>query len=175
MKMNQRAAVYAAVTSVLTDNSITFEDGMNVTEFLTKEMRESVHAIVVEGFRSARVEFEDTSSNKEKLASESKLNAYVSGLISNWIRKDKRLNGNVSYVPKNPGSRAGQGDDQLKTLRQLKKQFAGTPKEREIDAFIARRVEELHVAKASSTKLTTEQLSTVPSELLAILDISEEA
>src|SRR5665213_1962213 len=47
---------------------------------------------------------------------------YVPGMVSNWIRKDLRLNGGEKYETKNPGSRAGQGDDQLKNLKALKAQ-----------------------------------------------------
>ena len=173
--MNQREAVYQAIHSVLTDGEIEFEDGGNVSEVLTKEMRENVHQIVVEGFRTGKVEFESTPANAEKLKTPSKLNSYVSGLISNWIRKDKRFNGNMSYVPKNPGSRAGQGDEQLKTLRALKRQFAGTAKEAEIDVHIDKRVEELRAAKAQTTVITKEALRSVPTDLLESLGLSEES
>jgi len=44
------------------------------------------------------------------LADDAKLRSYCSGLQSNWLRKDTRLNGGVKYVAKNPGSRAGSTD-----------------------------------------------------------------
>src|SRR5271157_5995691 len=108
--ISQREAVYNSIVLVLATASIEFKDGMSIDGLLTKDLRTQVHALVVDGFKSGEVEFEKTPSNAEKLASEAKLNSYVSGLISNWVRKDKRFNGNVTYVPKNPGSRAGQGD-----------------------------------------------------------------
>jgi len=90
----------------------------------------------------------------------------VSGLISNWVRKDKRLNGNVSYVAKNPGSRAGASDEQLKTLRALKKQFAGTDKESIIEAQITKRVSEIRSEKTKSgASLTEEQLAALPDDV----------
>lgn len=176
MKMTQRAAVYAAILSVFRANSIEFADGMDVSTSLTKEMRADVHKEVVTGFRNGTVEFEDTPANAEKLASDSKLNSYVSGLISNWIRKDKRLNGNVSYVPKSPGSRAGQGDEQLRTLRKLKVQFSADPtRSALIEGEIQKRVTFLQQQKAQASKLTPEQIATLPEDLIASLNLSEEA
>jgi hypothetical protein len=174
-KMTQREAVYQAIHTVFADNGVEFEDGQNASEVLTKEMRDSVHTTVFNGFKEGTVELEATPANQEKLASEAKLNSYVSGLISNWIRKDKRFNGNVSYVPKNPGSRAGQGDSTLKTLRALKKQYAGTPQEVLIDKEINARVMVIASEKAKSTKLSPEQISSLPAELIASLGLADEA
>lgn len=164
-KMTQRAAVYAAVMSVLSDKGIAFEDGDSLSEVMTDEIREAVHGIVVEGFRSGSVTFEDTPSNREKMSSEAKLNGYVSGLLSNWFRKDTRFNGGEKYTPKNPGSRAGQGDAQLKTLRALAKQYAGTPKADEIQGFITKRLEVLAAAKKKEVALTPEQIAALPAEV----------
>ncbi len=94
-KMSQKEAVFSAVTNVCGES-----DGAYTP---TKEQRASVNQILFEGFRSGTIEC-------EKDYDDSGLKAYVSGLQSNWLRKDKRLNGNVQYVAKNPGSRAGSGD-----------------------------------------------------------------
>lgn len=162
--MKQREAVYQAIVNVFADKGIDFEDGMNVAESI-KPYRAEVQAIVCEGFRTGSVEFEDTPSNREKLESESKLSNYVSGLISNWVRKDTRLNGGVKYEAKNPGSRVGQSDDQMKILRALAKQFAGTDKEAIINAQIETRKAELAAAKTKSVTLTEDQLSKLSPEL----------
>ena len=171
MKLTQRAAVYGAVMSVLSDKGISFEDGQALSEVMTDEIRESVHAIVVEGFREGSVTFEDTPANREKMSSEAKLNGYVSGLLSNWFRKDTRFNGGNKYVAKNPGSRAGQGDAQLKTLRALEKQYAGTPKAAEITGFITKRLGELASAKKKSVALTPEQIEALPADVRESLGI----
>ncbi len=170
--MKQRDAVYNAITSVLKDSGVHFEDGTDVSPLLTKELRGKVHAIVAEGFTSGTIEFDPTAANQAKLADEAKLNAYVSGLISNWVRKDKRFNGGVSYVAKNPGSRMGSSDDQLKTLRALRKQFAGTEKETIISEQIDRRVAELRAATAKKPTVSAEQLASLPSDVLEALNIS---
>lgn len=168
---SQREAVYNAIHSVLADHEITFEDGGNVDEVLTKDMKASVQAILCEGFKSGAIEFEKTPSNQEKLASDSKLKSYVSGLVSNWIRKDKRFNGGVTYVAKNPGSRAGSGDETLKTMRALMKKFAGTDKATEIQKHIDARVAELAAAKTKEVTLTEEQISKLDPELRKTLGI----
>ena len=107
--MNQREAVYSATKSVLKDATVSFEDGNNINTVMTEDFRKRIHAIVVSAFKEGKVEFKATASNDSKLANESELSSYVSGLISNWFRKDKRFNGNTTYSAKNPGSRAGQG------------------------------------------------------------------
>lgn len=170
--MKQRDAVYNAITSVFADAGVHFEDGMNVEGLLTKELRSKVHAIVSEGFTSGSIDFEKTPANEEKLANVSKLNAYVSGLISNWVRKDTRFNGGEAYRVKNPGSRMGSSDEQLKTLRALAKQYSGTEKEAIIKAQIDKRTAELRAAKAKTPSFTADQLASLPSELVEQLGIS---
>lgn len=159
MENTQRNAVFAAICNI-----------RNTTEFdsavvLTKDERALVHQMVCEGFRSGSIEFENTPANAEKLASDSKLSAYVSGLISNWLRKDTRLNGGSKYEIKNPGSRAGQSDEQMKTLRALRKQFEGTDKVAVIDAQIEKRKAELASAKVKSVELTQEQIDALPEDV----------
>jgi hypothetical protein len=159
MKNTQRNAVFVAICNVLGTN----EFSGPVT--LPKDKRDSVQAILCEGFRAGTIEFENTPSNAEKLASDAKLKAYVSGLVSNWIRKDERLNGGGKYEIKNPGSRAGQSDEQMKTLRALKKQFAGTDKEAVVDAQIEKRRMEIASTKSKSVALTPEQIAALPADV----------
>ena len=159
MKNTQRNAVFAAICNIRNVESF---DGP-VT--LTKDERGLVHQMVCEGSRSGAIEFENTPANQEKLASDSKLSGYVSGLISNWLRKDTRLNGGGKYVAKNPGSRAGQSDEQMKTLRALAKQFAGTDKEQVVLAQIEKRKSELAAAKVKSVELTPEQIDALPADV----------
>ena len=171
MKNTQREAVFTAVKNVMADKGLPFEEGNNVQTVIVGDVRNAVHEIVCEGFRQGTIEFEPTKSNQEKLASPSKLSAYVSGLISNWLRKDSRLNGDTKYVAKNPGSRAGQGDEQMKTLRALAKQFAGTDKASLIDAQITKRKEELAAGKAKAVELTEEQIAKLPEDVRSALGL----
>lgn len=167
----QREAVYAAVMSTLAESGVQFEDGMNVEEVMTKEIRAKIHAIVCEGFRSGTIEFKDTPANQEKLSNPSKLSGYVSGLVSNWFRKDTRLNGGEKYTAKNPGSRAGSTDPQLKALRQLAVKFKGTEKASDIQKHIDTRLAQIQAEKAKSF---TVDISALPQDLVESLGLDNE-
>ena len=142
MKIKQKDAVYQAITSVLAEEGVHFEDGMNVGSDMTKERRSTVSNILVAGFQGGTIELDKVYET------ESALRSYVSGLISNWIRKDTRLNGNTKYVAKNPGSRFGASDDQLKALRALLSQTTDETERTEIQGYIDARLTELKKSKA---------------------------
>jgi hypothetical protein len=142
-KSTQKEAVFAAVTNVCTQN----DDGSYAP---SKEQRAQVNMILFEGFRSETIEL-------DKSYDDSGLKAYVSGLQSNWLRKDKRLNGNVQYVAKNPGSRTGSTDPQIKAMRLLLSTKSDPAERAEIQSFIDKRVAEVKPAK--STELTAEQIA----------------
>ena len=140
-KMSQKEAVFQAVTNVCGDQDGAYNP--------TKDERASVNQVLFEGFMSGTVEF------ARELPEASKLKGYVSGLQSNWLRKDKRLNGNVQYVAKNPGSRAGSTDPQIKAMRVLLSTQEDPIKRAEIESFISKRLAEIKPAK--TTELTDEQ------------------
>lgn len=143
MKMTQKAAVFAAITAVLSNEGVSFEEGMDVGPLMTRERRSSVNQILFEGFRSGKIELDREYTDTE-------LKGYVSGLQSNWIRKDSRLNGNTKYVAKNPGSRVGQGDAQLKALKQLISTKSDPAEVAEIQGYIDAREAELRAAKVKT-------------------------
>lgn len=153
--MKQKDSVYSAVSE-----AIDFEDGDDVNSAITTDQRKEVHAMVFDGLKSGEVDFSDQA--KTKYSDDKLLNGYVSGLISNWLRKDPRMNGNTKYVAKNPGSRTGQGDPQIRELRKLLKIHQGTEKAEEIQGFIDSRVTELKAAKAKDIKVDFEH---IPEEL----------
>jgi hypothetical protein len=143
--MNQKEAVYAAICSVLAEHEITFEQGQDVMGVMTKDIRAQVNQILFEGFRAKTISL-------DKEFSDTDLKAYVSGLQSNWIRKDKRLNGGVGYVAKSPGSRAGVGDSMLKNLKALLSTLeAGSDNYIEVQQCITARTAELAATKAKVT------------------------
>jgi hypothetical protein len=170
--MNQREAVYTATHSVLSDAGIDFEDFGDISDVMTQDLRGKIHTIVCELFSQGKVNFKDTVSNTEKMENETKLKSYVSGLISNWFRKDKRFNGNVVYQPKNPGSRTGQGDQVLKTLRALHKQYVDIDNTKAdlIKEQITVRLETIASERAKKTPI---DLSVLSPELLEELDLNE--
>jgi hypothetical protein len=147
-KVTQKEAVFGAVCSV-----------KGTSEFsgpveMTREERSMVNQILFESFRGGTVELDAEYDD-------SKLKAYVSGLQSNWLRKDKRLNGGVAYVPKNPGSRAGSGDAQLKALRALMSTLTDQESQAEVQRHIDARVAEI----AASKKQVAVDITKLPAEL----------
>jgi hypothetical protein len=145
--MNQKEATFQAVINVCGE-----QDGAYTP---TKEQRAQVNQILFEGFRAGTIELESEFSDTE-------LKAYVSGLQSNWLRKDKRLNGNVTYVAKNPGSRQGSGDAQLKAMRALLTTVTSTEDKAEVQKHIDARTAEI-----AATKVKAIDLSALPESLRA--------
>ncbi|NDC39921.1 MAG: hypothetical protein EBZ48_18135 [Proteobacteria bacterium] len=129
--MRQKDAVYQAVSSI-----VGIEPGTPVS--LDRDQKATVTSILVEGFKSGKITYDgEVPEDKE-------LRSYTSGLLNNWLRKDKRLNGGVAYVPKNPGSRAGSSDPQIKAMRLLLSTKTDPKDRAEIQAFIDKRQQELH-------------------------------
>jgi hypothetical protein len=153
--VTQKEAVYVAITSVLAEHNITFEEGMDVGPIMTKELRAIVNTILFQGFRNNQIQL-------EREFNDSDLKAYVSGLQSNWIRKDSRLNGNTKYQAKNPGSRQGVTDPQIKAMRALLTTLTKPEDKAEVEAEIAKRQAELNKAKAP-----TIDFSALPASLRA--------
>ena len=159
--INQKTAVYMAITTVLADANIDFTDGMNIAEHMTKERRAVVNAVLFKGFRDGEIELDREYSDTD-------LKAYVSGLQSNWIRKDKRFNGNTVYQAKNPGSRAGSGDSALVNAKRLLLALQADPKASteadmaEVERFIIERTAEVQAAKV---KAITVDFSALPAHL----------
>jgi hypothetical protein len=155
VKISQKEAVFNAVTSVLNENGVVVSEGVNAQSLVTPEQRKQINAILFEGFRNRTIEL-------DREFDDSALKGYVSGLQSNWLRKDKRLNGGISYIAKNPGSRAGSGDSQLKALRTLLSTVS-TPEEKlEIQGYIDARVSEI---QASKVKHVAIDYSALPADL----------
>jgi hypothetical protein len=145
-KVSQKEAVYQAVLNV------GIEQDEETQAFVpTKEQRAQINNILFEGFKSKSIELDPSKSYTD-----SELKAYVSGLQSNWLRKDKRLNGGVQYVAKNPGSRAGSTDASIKAMRMLLNTKSDPAERKEIQDFIDKRVAEIKPAK--QTELTAEQI-----------------
>ena len=146
MSTKQKDAVFNAVCAV-----------RGTTEFstpveLTKEERGSVQAALVAGFQDGSIAFQGDATDQAKLTS------YVSGLVSNWLRKDKRLNGNVAYVAKNPGTRTGSGDECLKAMRSLLSVTTDPEAKMEIQTAIDARVGELKPKKVINVEALPESL-----------------
>jgi hypothetical protein len=148
--MKQVDAVYAAIVS------ITGFNGEGVCH-ISDEQKALVRMSLLEGFKQGKIDFNgDFNSEEEKYQKN-----YISGLLNNHLRKDKRLNGNVKYEAKNPGSRTGQGDATLKAMRALLQ----TPGLTEDDKVEINLEIEAHVAKVQATKTPTINWEALPESL----------
>ncbi len=144
--VKQKDAVFNAVSAVR--GSTEFGEAVE----LTKEERGAVQASLIAGFQAGEIAYQGDATDTQKLTS------YVSGLVSNWLRKDKRLNGNVAYIAKNPGTRTGSGDEALKAMRTLLGATTDEEARGEIQREIDKRVLELKPRKVVDVSKLPESL-----------------
>lgn len=144
--MNQKEAVFKAITRVRGETEF---DGQ---VSLSREEREKVSQNLFSEFKAGNVTFAG------EIPEDKKLTGYISGLISNWLRKDNRLNGGIAYVPRNPGSRTGNGDESLKAMRALMGATTDAKARAEIQQEIDRRVSELKPKKVINKDALPESL-----------------
>ena len=156
-KQSQKEAVFTAVVNVLAQEGITITEGEPVN--MTKELRLQVNNILFEGFKNNQIELDSN-----KTYTDSKLKEYVSGLQSNWLRKDKRLNGGTQYIAKNPGSRAGSGDASLKAMRTLMSTLTSESDKAEVQSHINARLAEIQATKVKAVNI---DYSMLPADLAA--------
>jgi len=149
----QNDAVFAAVCSVVG------ADGFSDAVVLNKEQRELVIGMVTDGIMSGNVDF--SAEARTKHDTEAKVKTYVGGMVSNHLRKDKRLNGGEKYQAANPGSRAGSSDDMIKNLKLLRSQLADASDIASIDTAIEARLAEI---KALTVKAVAIDVSALPEE-----------
>ena len=142
----QKDAVFQAVCDVR--GSTEFNEAVE----LTKEERSKVQATLIAGFQAGDIVYQGDATDSTKLS------AYVSGLVNNWLRKDKRLNGNVCYVAKNPGTRTGSGDETLKAMRTLLSVTTDETARSEIQQEIDKRVNDLKPKKTVNAAAIPESL-----------------
>lgn len=157
--LSQKEAVYQAVKSVFAEHGVSHEDFTKAE--LDKSMREQVISIVTTGFENNEVELKSSQDN---------IKSYTSGLVSNWLRKDKRLNGNTVYKPANPGSRTGQQDPMVKNLRILLSTLPeGSEAHTACQERISTRIAEVKAEKAKS-QVKDIDFSCIPDDIKALLE-----
>lgn len=168
--MKQKDAVYTTTMNVLAENNVPFDDGQEggVEKVVSKEIRASIIGAVTSAILAGEVVM--SADGLAKYDTEDKMRGYVSGLVSNWFRKDSRLNGNVKYEIKNPGSRAGAGDSQMKALKDLRAAKADDEAAvKVIDEAIEKRKNELKATK--TVEITEETIAALPEDVRAKLGL----
>jgi hypothetical protein len=161
-KVTQKVAVFNAIVEVLEKNGNTYTEGMDIHPFMSKEIRSEVNDILCEGFTNGTIGLSEEASAKYNTPA--LLRGYGAGLISNWVRKDLRVNGNVPYSAKNPGSRRGASDPQMKALKTLLNSTTDVTEREEIQSYIDTRLTQLEAGKKKSTPV---DFSVLPAELAA--------
>lgn len=150
-KQTQKDAVYSAITSVLTEHNIVVDETLNINAVMTRELRSQVNQILFEGFKAGSIKL-------DKDFTDSELKAYISGLQSNYLRKDKRLNGGTKYIAQNPGSRVGVSDPSLKAMRALLSTLTSESDKLEVQAAIDSRLSEINALKAKKVSINIDAL-----------------
>ena len=91
--MTQGDAVVQAVREVLKQE---FKEGSKVT--LSDDQRKKITEILINGFSERRIPLKASPSNEAKLSDPKQLQAYVKGLINNWLNKSPILSGKPAKV-----------------------------------------------------------------------------
>lgn len=160
--LNQKESVFSAVEVVLNEAGRQVDGAVT----LSKEERSQVVSMVTESITSGETEFSDAA--KAKYDTPEKVRSYVVGLVNNWLRKDKRLNGGVKYQAKNPGSRAGSTDPVIKELRKLLSTLTEEDQKAAVQAEIDARLAEIQATKQAAKKEEI-NLDHIPEHLRALV------
>lgn len=146
-KTSQKQAVRNALFSVLKDRGESYElnGPVAIGDVVNSDDKAKAREILFTGFRNGEIEYKE--SFEAKVSDDSELKKYVSGLLNNWMRKDKELNCGEVYKTKNPGSRAGSSDPQIKELRKLLKVTESESDKKAIQEAISKRLAEIKPEK----------------------------
>jgi hypothetical protein len=117
--MNQRQATVNTILSVLNDRGVEYElnGPISMAETLNADDKTKIRSIMFTLFRAGKVDYR--ADFQAKVDDDKALKEYVSGLVNNWIRKAPEFNSDTTYKAKNPGSRQGSQDEQIKAMKGL--------------------------------------------------------
>ena len=141
---SQKVFVCECIVDVLNENGIDYvlNGSVSVSDVLTPTMKEEVRNRTIEGFLNYEIQMTPQSQDKY-LGDMSELKKYVHGLVNNWIRKNPEFNSGEKYTAKNPGSRQGSGDEQVREMRKLLKVTTDPESRKLIESAIQQRLEEI--------------------------------
>lgn len=91
--LTQREAVYIEVMRLVREEKIVVVDRQSVKPLLNETHIKKICTALVTGFQSKKIALKDTESNKRKVTDTKAMELYCLGLLNNWLRRDKRLNG----------------------------------------------------------------------------------
>jgi hypothetical protein len=90
-ELSQKDHVFKRIQDVVKNKNISVGKGKPVSSFLEKEHRKHVVDSLVTGFKSKKIPLKDTENNRKKLSDDKLLRDYCTGLLKNWLERDKRL------------------------------------------------------------------------------------
>jgi hypothetical protein len=145
--MNQREATVNCILSVLEERGVEYELNRSrpIADVLNPDDKKNIRSILFTMFQQGKIDFKDTS----RLSDTKYMTDYISGLVNNWIRKAPEFNGNAKYEAKNPGSRAGSGDEQIREMKKLLSTVTDQATKDLIQSHIDARVAEIKPATVS--------------------------
>jgi hypothetical protein len=154
--MNQREATVNCILSVLEERNVEYElNGPTpISEVLTKQDKDNVRSILFTQFKQGKIDFRDTS----RLQDTKYMTDYISGLVNNWIRKAPEFNSSSKYEAKNPGSRQGTQDEQVREMKKLLSTVTDQATKDVIQSHIDARLAEIKPAVTLNLDLIPESL-----------------
>jgi len=162
--MNQRSATVSTLLAVVGHGFYELNGPIPLSEVLTDANKTEVRETLFKMFREGKVSY--SADFQSKVDDDSELKKYISGLVNNWIRKAPELNSGGKYVAKNPGSRQGSGDGQIREMKKLLTLITDPEQKKAIEDEIASRHEEI-----SKTKMVEVDYSKIPAHLREALGI----
>jgi hypothetical protein len=158
MGMKQSQAVLLYVKAIMGN---TFQPGTPIKSYITDKQTDEVVDAVTQSIKDFETDFSEDARAKHN--DDKKLRKYVSGMVDNWFRKGKELNGGVKYEAKNPGSRAGNSNPEIKASKQLVAKLIAEG--RADDAAKVQEYIDAELAKLAEAKAPTVDAEKLPEHL----------
>lgn len=95
--LTQREAVYLSVVNVVKNKNIQLKKKQALKEVLDVEHLEAVYRDIARGFKAGKIALKDNENNRKKLEDPKAMQIYIIGLVSNWMKRDGRLNGEQDF------------------------------------------------------------------------------
>lgn len=96
--LTQREAVYKSVCNLIRNKGLKVKKKQPVKEVLDSEHLQVLYKDIARGFKAGKIALKENSSNKKKLEDPKQLQNYIIGLVSNWFKRDERLNGEEDFI-----------------------------------------------------------------------------
>lgn len=142
MSISQKDSVVNEVKAILGSS---FDPSSPARDQLTDDQLKTIKSNIVSGIIAGSVDF------KKETTDEKEISRYVSGMVSNHLRKAKELNGNQTYSPQSTGR--GSRDPQISELNKLLKTYnEGSEEYNQIVTAIESRKAELNAERSAAAK-----------------------